>query len=314
MAELKEYLILRYSLIEERQKAINPLPLPSIKGAAIICAVERDRELEHNRVLYSLVGFHSVQSEFGYDYPNDRFYIGKLAKLQKQQTGEKIPGDILEIEHDNWVPITIIIDIETQHIYARKDWRFGTPEQISKSVQLVLTDPVLSTYNYRIFVEGKSEPAIFWNVLQKKNKVYRLEFKLISPNILDTNRKARDALEELRKIFDQDEVDLELSNKNGDLKVPEQPVSNYLEYIGEGEGTWKVTTEGERGGKKTFSSMENINTINLPALASEIREDKQFKLDSSNAANEQSKSFDEANLVNEVYAASKSKRSDQENI
>lgn len=300
----KEYLILRYSLVEESQEAIDTKPIPNIKGHAILPAIITDREFKNNGVIYSVLGFHSLKPAYGYDYPENRFYIGKIAKLKQQQTGERVPGDVVEFEHDNWIPITIVIDVETQHIFARKDWRYGSSEHIARSLQFAFTDPILSIYNHRIFVEGKSEPDTFWNIIESKSKIYKLEINLISPNILDTNQKARDALVSLKEIFEQDEIDITLKNESGDLKVPDQPMSNYLEYIAEGEGSWKVVTEGDRGGKKSHSSSENIDTITLPEIDTEKVDVEQMELGQEPDL-ERPDNYEEANLGAEAYAAIK---------
>lgn len=305
----KEYLILRYSLIKESQEAIDIKPIPNVKGHAILPAIEADREFKSNGVMYSILGFHDLKKAYGYEYPENRFYIGKIAKLKSQQTGEKVPGDIVEFQHDNWIPITIVIDIETQHIFARKDWRYGNSEHIARSLQIAFTDPILSTYNYRIFVEGKSEPNSFWNIIESKSKIYKLEINLISPNILDTNQKAREALASLKEIFKQDEIDITLKNESGDLKVPEEPMSNYLEYIAEGEGSWKVITEGERGGKKSHSSSENIDTISLPEIDNENTDTGQMELGQESDL-ERPDNYEEANLGAEAYAAIKDMEKD----
>lgn len=305
----KEYLILRYSLVEESQQVLESKPIPAIKGHAILPAIAPEREFKSNGILYSVLGFHELKPSFGYDYPGGRLYIGKLAKLKKQQTGEKVPGDIVEFEHDNWIPITVVLDIDTQHIFVRKDWRFGAPEHIARSLQVAFTEPVLSVYNHRVFIEGKSEASTFWNIVESKRKIYRLDFRLISPNILDTNQKARDALESLKEVFGQDEIDISLKNENGDLKIPEEPISNYLEYIAEGEGSWSVVTEGDRGGKKAHSSNENIDTVNLPELEGDVTDDRQLQLDHKED-NKRPENYEEANLGAEVYATIKDMEKD----
>lgn len=306
MEELKEYFVLRYSLVKEDQEDLHVKEIPSTKGKAILVALDGEREFKINGVTYSSLGFHALEPTHGYDYPRNRFYLGKIAKLKKQQTGEKIPGDVIEFEHDTWIPITVIFDVESQHIFVGKDWRFGTAEQIMKSIQAALTEPVLANYNHKVFVEGKSEPEKFWNLADEKNRIYRLEFKLISPNILDTNKKARDALESLKDIFGQEEIDISLKNETGGLKIPQEPVSDYLDYIAEGEGSWKMVAEGDRGGKKSYSSNEVVDTVNLPSVENEKFEGEdieQLKLETENLKEPQK--FEEANLGAEIYATVK---------
>jgi len=302
MDEVNDFWILRYSLIKEAQEVFFPEALPKIKGECVISALMTDREFKYQGVTYSFVGFKAFSPTHGYQFPSNRFYIGKFAKLKKQQIGEKIPGDIVDVEHNNWISILLIFDVVTQHIFALKDWKFGQPEQICRALQQGLGEVTLSKYNYKIFIEGKTQKEVFWNIVHEKKKVYKLEFKLISPNILDTNQKARDALKALKEIFEQEEIDITLKNDSGDLKVPDEPVSSYLEYITEGEGAWKITTEGDRGGKKTHSSSENIDTISLPELGSKSELDNQLQLLDDNEFPKK-QGFSEARLGAEVYAA-----------
>lgn len=302
MDEVNDYWVLRYSLIKEAQDALFFEALPKIKGECVISALLLDREFTYQGVTYGFVGFKPILPTHGYEFPSDRFYVGKFAKLKKQQIGEKIPGDIVDVEHNNWISVLLIFDVVTQHIFASKDWKFGQPELICRALQQGLGEVTLSKYNHKIFIEGKTQKEIFWNIVHEKKKIYKLEFKLISPNILDTNQKARDALKALKKIFEQEEIDITLKNDSGDLKVPEEPVSSYLEYITEGEGAWKITTEGDRGGKKTHSSSENIDTNSLPELGSKNEVDNQLQLlDGIEFPKKQG--FSEARLGAEVYAA-----------
>ena len=300
---LSEYLVLRYSLVEEAQKVMEPTPIPKIKGHSILPAISSDREFKYLNVIYNVLKFKILEPSCGYDFPENRFYIGKIAKCKRQQTGEKIPGDIIEYRHDHWVPINIIIDIETQHIFVRKSSVYGTPEHIVRTLQIAFTQPILSTYNHRIFIEGKSETSAFWKIVNSKDKIYKMEFKLISPNILDTNKKARDALEQLKNVFGQDEIDITLKNESGDLKVPKPLVENYLDYIAEGEGSWNMVTEGERSGKQAHSSVNNIDTVNLPLVKSENKNKNKKQMELGQTKEKWSEqNYTESHLGAEVYA------------
>jgi hypothetical protein len=263
MPDQREFLVLRYSLIEETQVSIQAKPLPDPKGRAILASIRQDREFSLNGVQYSFVGFNEGRSSERSESNRNRFFIGKFAKLKKAHMGIKVPGDIVETEEDDWLPLLTIFDLKEQYIFVAKDWRFGTPEQTVRAMQGGLREPVLATYNHRVFVEGKTRGESFWKVINQHKRVYRLELRLISPNILETNLRARDALAALKKLFAQDQVDVTLNSEAGQLRVPQEPVSSYLEYIEEGEGTWAVTTEGSRGGKKKHTSSENIETATL---------------------------------------------------
>ena len=263
MLDKKEFLVLRYSLIEEEQTQISADVLPALKGMAVLASIQQDREFTLNGVQYSFVGFAEARPSLKSKTEPSRFFLGKFAKLKKTHMGVKVPGDIVETEEDDWIPLLTIFDLKGQYIFIAKDWRFGTPEQTVRAVQGGLREPVLAKYNYRVFVEGKTRGELFWKVVSQHKKIYKLELKLISPNILETNLRAREALAALKQLFAQDQVNIVLNNESGQLRVPTEPVGSYLEYIEQGEGNWALTTEGAHGGKKKHTSSENIETATL---------------------------------------------------
>ncbi len=288
MPDQKEFLVLRYSLVEEPQTQLSVDALPLPKGMAVLVAIQRDREFTLNGVQYSFVGFTVARTSLKSRVEPSRFFIGKFAKLKKAHMGIKVPGDIVETEEDDWLPLLTIFDLREQYIFVAKDWRFGTPEQTVRAMQGGLREPVLAKYNHRVFVEGKTRGESFWKVVKQHKRIYKLELRLISPNILETNLRAREALAALKQLFAQDKVDVTLNSEAGQLKVPKEPVSSYLEYIEQGEGTWAVTTEGAHGGKKKHTSSDNIETASLGVDAeSAAQEAAQLKLDSPQEADTQ---------------------------
>lgn len=285
MAGKGEFLILRYSLVEEAQKSIIAEPLPTLKGGAIAVALLGDREFSHNGVKYAFVGFSEVRPTRFFRFEEGRYLVGKVAKLRKARVHEKIPGDIIEHEADDWVPLVAVFDVVEQYIFVQRDWNFGTENQIANAIQSGLRDPILTKYNHRVFVEAKTRTEDFWRVIRTHKKIYKLEIKLISPNILRTNQKARDALEELKKLYGQDEVSLTLENESGDLAVPRDPVADYIDYAAEGEGKWSVVTEGEKGGKKKHTSEKAAVTVELPVpTEDEIYSEGQLELQTGEPA------------------------------
>jgi len=263
MERIREFLFLRYSLVEESQGVLDSLPLPSPKGEAVIVAINQEREFSVNGVSYSFVGFSAVEPTENSVFPEGRFWMGKLAKLRQAHVGRKVPGDIVETREDDWQPVLAIFDLQRQFIVVETDWRFGTSYQTIRALQGGLRQPILRDYNHSIFVEGCVRKEHFWNIVESHQKIYKLEVKLISPNILETNLSARDALKALKDLFGQDQIKINLINEQGELSIPQNPINDYIEYIQEGEGTWSVTTEGDHGGKKTHSSTDNIDKVEV---------------------------------------------------
>lgn len=302
MENSRPFLILRYSLIQEAQGALQIKSLPDPKGRAILVSLVGDREFFSNSVKYGFIGFSITSPTNQGQFPSDRFVIGKTAKLRHTHVGEKIPGDIIEHKADDWIPLITIVDLLEQYIFIQKDWRFGTDEQILKAVQSGMRPPVLSEFNHRVFVEPKTRKERFWTVVRSRRKIYKLQLKMISPNILETNKKAKEALAALKNLFGQDETSITLESEAGDLHVPENPIADYVDYIAEGEGNWKLTTAGDHGGKKTFSSAECTEIIELNIEVDEaLPEGAQMEPSINNRV--AGRLGDESRLVADVYDA-----------
>ena len=259
MANNTEYMTFRYSVIKESQMQMFTKKLPDIKGTIIYTSLQfnnGDREFQRFGVNYSFIGFHYVQPQPHSKFDRNRYLVGKFAKLRRTETGVRVPGNIIH-KQDDWVGSTTVVDTLTQHIFIEKNWKLGKADQIEKALNYGVSKPILAEYNCKVFVKGKTDENIFWNIVRESTNIYNLHLKMVSPNILETNKKAREALKDLQDVFQQDEIDVTLKNDSGDLEIPIQPTANYIDYISEGEGSWKITSKGYEGPKRTHSSLDN---------------------------------------------------------
>lgn len=275
------FYVFRYSLVEEKQETLIPVKLPAIKGDAIKVAVTDDREWMDKNVKFSFVGFSdSIRRDSKETNKRSSILIGKLARLKKTNVGEKIPGDIVNSVEDDWIPVIVIFDTVEQLIFVQKSSKFGDVKYIAKKLQKGLFDPILLNYNYRVFVEPIPVKGEFWHAVNKYNRIYELNLILISPNILETNKKARSALEALHSLYSQDKTEIKMKSESGNLKIPELPTEDYVEYIEEGEGEWKLKVN-DNGVRKIISSASLTETIELPVHknVNEVLLNSQYELD-----------------------------------
>lgn len=296
------FYVYRYSLIKESQTDLFIHELPSTKGSIVREAIFNDAEFSLRGTRYSFVGFSDVPHFSFVKEGESRYIVGKLAKLREAHVGEKVPGDIIERTADDWLPIVVVFDTQEQFIFVQKSWKFGGESLIKNALQQGLRSPILAKYNYRIFVEVKTEQSEFWSLVESHNKIYRLELKLISPNILNTNKKARELLEELQDIYGQDEVSMTLESESGSLDVPKDVVEDYIDYISEGEGQWSLMTEGAHGGKKKHSSLSAPVTLDIESVSheeGELQNEGQLELSTGQIAPERQSS--DTRLVAEIF-------------
>lgn len=299
MKDIGDFLVLRYSLVEESQQVLEVSPLPIPKGSAVSIAIYGDREYTHNKSQYAFVGFSEVNPTPPYEFQSSRYVVGKVAKLRKAKFGEKVPGNIIKHLEDDWIPLVTIFDLQEQYIFVQKHWKFGVETLITNAIQAGLREPILSKYNHRVFVEAKTRKSDFWSVVNSHKKIYRFELNLISPNILKTNEKARDALKDLKELYGQDEMSMILENESGSLNIPKEPIADYIDYTAEGEGRWALVTEGERGGKKKHTSDRAALSVELP-IPSEEEIYNQGQLELETGAPAPGRDLIDASLVAEV--------------
>jgi hypothetical protein len=252
----KTFYVLRYTIVEEEQANLYSKPLPVPKGYAICSALSisgKDRFFKYYGATYSFVGFH---------HPNEdeRFLFGKVAKLRKMDLGEYQPGDIKRDPHDDWVPLLCLVDCVTQHILIEKKAKFSPPEQLLTVLTRGLNEVIPEEYNSQAFVKGKTNKNLFWELVGESEQIFSLEMKLLSTNLFDANKTAGESLDAIKALFGQDALSISLKNESGHLSIPQIPTDNYIDYISEGEGEWKIT-RAVKGRKRSFSSSENIKTV-----------------------------------------------------
>lgn len=249
MNKIKDFYVLRYSIVKEDPVLIETPPLPEVKGNTILPALLHSHQWEARGIIYQFIGFSKETID------DSDFYVGKIAKLKTTQLGVKISEDIVEKETDDWKAIILIIDTKNQFIFARKNSSFGDVSHICKSIQNGINEVVTPEYNHKVFVEPVPSKGKFWEIVNNSEKIYRVELVMISPNIMETDKRARDALEDLKNLFNQDTTVIEMKNDAGELIIPHDPIDMYIEYIEEGEGKWElITNYNKTNRKKKFNS------------------------------------------------------------
>lgn len=312
-ASTKTFLVFRYSLIEESQRLLFALDPLETKGAMILPAIMDDIEFKYRGSTYSFLGFKSINSPYN-SFEDNRFYVGKLAKLKETHVGMKVPGDIVDSLADDWIPLTVIVDTFEQYIITEKAWKFGPDDSIKNALQAGIRAPILERYGFTVFVEPKTTTKEFWSLIETNPKIYQLDLTLISPNILNTNKNAREALDEMQKLYDQEQVKISLKNNSGNLKVPKPIVANYVDYICEGEGKWALTIANDGMDKKTYTSDSNALSFDIDCFDEENYFDNDGQMDFDSDSDELRNNYSKNLLVEKIADLLKSilRRSDDD--
>ncbi len=144
-----------------------------------------------------------------------------------------------------------------------------------------LRDKVRS-YGYSFNVRELPSAEKFWNHIEDSENIYELSLVLNTPNMFGGNQETKDLLKKVKEAVNIEEVEVVFRNKDGLLKVIKKTIGDYLRYIFQIGGSYRLII-GKDGIKETKTSKEDIVTIkgiNLvdengqidPEKLSEIRE------------------------------------------
>ncbi|ALF59643.1 hypothetical protein [Psychrobacter urativorans] len=278
MNNIKDFYVLRYSIVKEEPTLIETKNLPELKGDTILSTLLSGYSWETRGVSYAFIGFSKEVID------DSIFYVGKIAKLKKAQLGVKTSEDIVEQEIDDWKAVILIVDTKNQFIFARKTSLFGDVSQICNSIQIGINKVVIPEYNYKVFVEPVPSKGKFWEIVDNSAKIYRLELMMISPNIMETDKTARAALENMKNLFNQEKTIIKMENSAGELIIPYEPIDGYVNYIEEGEGKWELVTDDHKTKKKKKYNSDGtpeileVDTEELEKNNLEIMDTKQLEL------------------------------------
>lgn len=244
MGNVKDFYVLRYFVVDEGASLLPPKKVPDIKGETILETLLSNNRWETRGTEFQFIGFSKEPID------EESFYVGKIAKLKKAHLGVETSEDIVDQEADDWKAVILIVDVKNQFIFARKNSKFGDLSHICNSIQKGINNIVIPEYNHKVFVEPLPSKGKFWEVVENSEKIYKVELVMISPNIMETNKTARDALSDMKNLFNQDKTRMIMENSEGKLIVPYEPIDDYVDYIEEGEGRWELVIADNKTKKK----------------------------------------------------------------
>ena len=99
---------------------------------------------------------------------------------------------------------------------------------------------------------------MFWDYVEKAKAIYNLELKFNALNINLGGSDIRESIKKLSDEFNNDEIEIKLKNKNGNLKIAKESVGNFIEYITLLGGKYRLVFKTNNGVRKAIDSMTNI--------------------------------------------------------
>lgn len=168
----------------------------------------------------------------------DEIHIIKFAR----ETNEK-----LYIEGENDIEIQgikeakyvyLIIDTKNQIILLERNNRVF--QQIESAIEILATyfREKMIIYDYVVNVYPLVSKKKFWSYVESADEIYELSLELNAPNLFFGNSDTREILKEIKDVTNNETFDISFKNKEGKLKVAQESLGKYIDYVREVGGKY----------------------------------------------------------------------------
>lgn len=190
-------------------------------------------------------------------------------RLGSNKPAKIIHKDASEDRIANWPYIHVFInnDPSVQKIFIQVDRAVFSSSNVVKTIIEESLNFGLAKYDLRLYMEPLFESNDFWNLVEKyKNKITRVTFDLISPNMANISKKLKVDLAGLGKSTNTQRTLVQLnSDPNGALSLDkkDENLASAVNYASAGGGDARITV---RGYKKTISTSKTTKTIEFDEM------------------------------------------------
>lgn len=187
----------------------------------------------------------------------ENVYYGIFAKKGVRNIPKKEGSHINDRPTVEYPNVYFVCDVN-KNIFCieTKSTVYKNSQEILKILSEMVTEKIKSE-GYTCKFETIDQKRAFWNTLKGAKKIYYLQLTLNSPNLLNANKKAREALKEIYNEYNNTTTNIKLENEEGNLKIEEKNrTKSYIEYAEEGGGHWALKTD-----KGVTKSSEKVFTL-----------------------------------------------------
>lgn len=188
----------------------------------------------------------------------------QLARKSEFNKHEFDGSEIVDQIDEDYPYVNVFVDMNTQKFIIERNAKtfenYETPASVIKNI-------MDSNFEYSI-LSVEINPIVFerefWELFDDNKKVFNIEFSLDVPNLFNMRGEAETMLTEAKKNVNADRVSLKLSNKDGNLSIPNKDgIDSYVAYANGGGGTWSLVKANEEGGTTRITSGNIIKKIDI---------------------------------------------------
>ncbi|BBD07860.1 hypothetical protein [Desulfovibrio ferrophilus] len=169
---------------------------------------------------------------------------GKIAVHKSKFITDDDGKHLEEVQIDDYPNILFLWSQKRQIIYIQTNIKYKIGIDIgafSKILENIFTK-LLRGY-YSVNVKIMPLKGRFWEIIKESEKIYNIEFNLISPNIAGrTDKEVRAYLTEQKERYNVTNISETLENKDGNLKINEEDeiLNAKVRTTEQTGGIWKI--------------------------------------------------------------------------
>ncbi len=204
---------------------------------------------------------------------NSRLIAFKIGKKKLRPLGIHSKRTFKNIEQEHFPSSTVLWSADTQIILIEKPKKDQMRvKSIINNLQSYLSS-LLIAYGFTVIIEPLTYKSTFWDVIDKYDRIYSVEFTLTAPNFLGLSEGAKELVSNTKENYNADRTSLKLASEEGNLQIRKgnSLVESLLSWIVPGAGRW-VAYVGLNAKKIPIRSESAPKTLNeeLPKYDAEI--------------------------------------------
>lgn len=199
-------------------------------------------------------------------YQKDEMF---LLKIGANRGLVRVTKDFVEEVLDNWPSVHVIINNDPNVQLMAIELEANAFERTPTVVNILIENlnERLDRYRLAIVIEPVYSESDFWNIVyQNKQRITRVQFFMVAPNLANISKNLKLNLEELRSQTNSIRTNLSLQAPAGEaltLSKDDEFTQSLVEYSSKGGGTAHLKVKGL---KKLIKTEDSIKTLEVDEI------------------------------------------------
>lgn len=228
----KKFVAVRYFMVPLEQSLFYKPMSNDEKRDLFIKAFLKNQNYESSKG--ARIGIRGIYSE-------GDLYYGKLGKYTKIVMDQDTQTDFEPQEKDGFFTVKFVCDTINQILVMEMNGDFESDlSRICKWLEAIANRTTLE-YEYNVSFRAIVPKGDFWQLVENSAKIFSVDLILESPNLFGGKNNAQQSLKDWQAIYNQNSLSVKLRNKKGNLLIPRDEISSYVDYADQGGGHWIIS-------------------------------------------------------------------------